>query len=54
MSANIIDGRQLSHTLRQDYGQRVKRLASQGVTPGLAVLLVGQNPASQVYVKNKV
>jgi methylenetetrahydrofolate dehydrogenase (NADP+)/methenyltetrahydrofolate cyclohydrolase len=54
MSANIIDGRQLSHTLRQDYGRRVQRLASQGVTPGLAVLLVGQNPASQVYVKNKV
>jgi methylenetetrahydrofolate dehydrogenase (NADP+)/methenyltetrahydrofolate cyclohydrolase len=54
MSAQIIDGRQLSQNLRLDYGQRVKDLLSQGVQPGLAVILVGDNPASQVYVKNKV
>ena len=54
MSAHIIDGRQLSHRLRQDYGQRVQQLVAKGITPGLAVILVGENPASQVYVKNKV
>ena len=54
MSAHIIDGKQLSHTLRRDYAQRVNRLTQQGLRPGLAVVLVGQHPASQVYVKNKV
>jgi methylenetetrahydrofolate dehydrogenase (NADP+) / methenyltetrahydrofolate cyclohydrolase len=54
MSAHIIDGRQLSQQLRLDYGQRVKELGSKGVLPGLAVILVGEHPASQVYVRNKV
>ncbi len=53
-SAHIIDGVALSHQLRQDVTQRVEALKAKGVTPGLAVILVGENPASQVYVRNKV
>ncbi|MDD2811587.1 bifunctional methylenetetrahydrofolate dehydrogenase/methenyltetrahydrofolate cyclohydrolase FolD [Rhodoferax sp.] len=53
-SAHIIDGVALSHQLRQDVTQRVQALKAKGVTPGLAVILVGENPASQVYVRNKV
>ena len=54
MTANIIDGVALSKTLRAEVAQRAARLTAQGRQPGLAVLLVGENPASQVYVRNKV
>jgi methylenetetrahydrofolate dehydrogenase (NADP+)/methenyltetrahydrofolate cyclohydrolase len=54
MSAQIIDGKALSAQLRQDIKQRVdQRLAAGKRTPGLAVILVGENPASQVYVGSK-
>ena len=54
MSASIIDGNALSAQLRQQVSERVKVLQTRGITAGLAVILVGDNPASQVYVRNKV
>lgn len=52
--ARIIDGVALSQQLRAEVTARVQALKARGVTPGLAVILVGDNPASQVYVRNKV
>jgi methylenetetrahydrofolate dehydrogenase (NADP+)/methenyltetrahydrofolate cyclohydrolase len=52
--ASIIDGNALSAQLRADVMRRANALKAQGITPGLAVLLVGENQASQVYVRNKV
>ncbi len=52
--AQIIDGVALSKQLRTEVSIRVQALKARGVTPGLAVILVGENPASQVYVRNKV
>jgi len=54
MSAQLIDGNALSRQLRQEVTERVIALKARGVTPGLAVVLVGDNAASQVYVRNKV
>jgi methylenetetrahydrofolate dehydrogenase (NADP+) / methenyltetrahydrofolate cyclohydrolase len=54
MTAQLIDGNALSRQLRADVATRVQALKARGVTPGLAVILVGDNPASQVYVRNKV
>ena len=50
----IIDGVALSAKLRADVATRVLALKGRGVTPGLAVILVGEDPASAVYVRNKV
>ena len=54
MTAQRIDGIALSQKLRADVSSRTAALKAKGITPGLAVLLVGENPASQVYVRNKV
>ncbi len=54
MTAQIIDGNALSKQLRTEVATRAQALKAQGITPGLAVVLVGDNPASQVYVRNKV
>ena len=54
MTAQIIDGNQLSKTLRADVALRAAALTAAGKQPGLAVILVGEDPASQVYVRNKV
>ncbi|MDP1895400.1 MAG: bifunctional methylenetetrahydrofolate dehydrogenase/methenyltetrahydrofolate cyclohydrolase FolD [Hydrogenophaga sp.] len=54
MTAQLIDGNALSRQLRADVGARVAALKTRGITPGLAVILVGDNQASQVYVRNKV
>lgn len=54
MTAQIIDGVAVSKQLRLDIASRTSALKAQGVTPGLAVILVGDDPASQVYVRNKV
>jgi methylenetetrahydrofolate dehydrogenase (NADP+)/methenyltetrahydrofolate cyclohydrolase len=54
MTAQLIDGNALSQQLRTQVSQGVAALKAQGITPGLAVILVGDNPASQVYVRNKV
>ncbi len=54
MTAQLIDGNALSRQLRTEVAARTAALKSRGITPGLAVVLVGDNPASQVYVRNKV
>jgi len=54
MTAQIIDGLALSKQLRGDVARRAAALRARGIVPGLAVVLVGENPASQVYVRNKV
>lgn len=54
MTAQLIDGNALSKQLRGEVALRAAKLTAQGVKPGLAVILVGDNPASQVYVRNKV
>jgi methylenetetrahydrofolate dehydrogenase (NADP+)/methenyltetrahydrofolate cyclohydrolase len=54
MTATLIDGVAVSKAIRAQWKQRVEALKARGVTPGLAVILAGDNPASQVYVRNKV
>lgn len=54
MTATIIDGKAISAARRTAIAARVSELKSQGVFPGLAVVIVGEDPASQVYVRNKV
>ena len=51
--AQIIDGKAVSRAVRARVAQKTLALKEQGVTPGLAVILVGEDPASQVYVRNK-
>ena len=53
MSAQLLDGKVMSEALRGEIAQRVAALKAKGVTPGLAVILVGEDPASQIYVRNK-
>ncbi|WP_042264839.1 bifunctional methylenetetrahydrofolate dehydrogenase/methenyltetrahydrofolate cyclohydrolase FolD [Paraburkholderia heleia] len=54
MTATIIDGNALSRKLRAQVATRAAALTARGHQPGLAVVLVGDNPASEVYVRNKV
>lgn len=54
MTATLIDGVAVSRAIRAEWKQRVALLKEKGIVPGLAVILVGDNPASQVYVRNKV
>jgi methylenetetrahydrofolate dehydrogenase (NADP+)/methenyltetrahydrofolate cyclohydrolase len=54
MTSQLINGVELSKQLRIELQAKVSALSSIGKTPGLAVILVGDNPASQVYVRNKV
>jgi len=54
MTAQLIDGNALAKSIRAEVAQRAQALKARGVTPGLAVILVGEDPASQVYVKHKV
>jgi len=54
MTARVIDGVALSAKTREALAPRVHALKEQGITPGLAVILVGEDPASAVYVRNKV
>ena len=53
MDAVIMDGRSVSKTWKENIAKQTAGLIAQGVTPHLAVVLVGANPASQVYVRNK-
>jgi methylenetetrahydrofolate dehydrogenase (NADP+) / methenyltetrahydrofolate cyclohydrolase len=53
MSATVIDGKAYAQGLRARIADAVSGLSGQGVTPGLAVVIVGEDPASQLYVKNK-
>jgi len=54
MAAQLLDGKSLAAQLRAGVKDRVARLAQRGIRPGLAVLLAGDDPASKVYVRNKV
>jgi methylenetetrahydrofolate dehydrogenase (NADP+)/methenyltetrahydrofolate cyclohydrolase len=54
MTARLIDGRALAQHMRAQFRQRTAELVAAGVQPGLAVILVGDSPASRVYVGNKV
>ena len=54
MSAKIIDGKTVALEVRKQWKQRVNQLKDSGILPGLAVIIVGNNPASQVYVRNKI
>ena len=53
MSSAIINGKEIGQEIRKSVEKRVEKLKQQGVTPGLAVILVGENPASKTYVANK-
>ena len=53
MSAKIIDGKAVAAQCRAELKIQVEALKAEGITPGLAVVLVGEDPASQVYVRNK-
>ena len=53
MAATLIDGRAVAKALKEEIAQRTQAMIAQGVTPHLAVVLVGEDPASQVYVRNK-
>jgi methylenetetrahydrofolate dehydrogenase (NADP+)/methenyltetrahydrofolate cyclohydrolase len=53
MTARIIDGKAIAARRRAQTAERVRRLADSGVTPGLAVVIVGEDPASEVYVRMK-
>jgi methylenetetrahydrofolate dehydrogenase (NADP+) / methenyltetrahydrofolate cyclohydrolase len=54
MAAQLLDGKSLAAQLRADLRRRVDALGQRGIRPGLAVILAGENPASRVYVRNKV
>src|SRR5712691_3418201 len=54
MTAKIIDGNAIAKVVRAQWKERAERLKAKGVVPGLAVIIVGDNPASRVYVRNKV
>jgi len=54
MTAQLIDGNAIARQLRADVARRTAALKARGITPGLAVILVGEDPASQVYVGKKV
>lgn len=53
MKTTIIDGKKVSQEIREELKPRIQSLTQQGLKPGLAVILVGDDPASQVYVRNK-
>ncbi len=52
--AQIIDGKAVAARLRTETAAAAARLGAQGITPGLAVIMIGDNPASDVYVRNKI
>ncbi|MCG3118474.1 MAG: Bifunctional protein FolD protein [bacterium] len=54
MAAQIIDGKKIAATLQQELLERIQKLKEKGVTPGLAAVLVGENPASAIYVQSKI
>ena len=53
MAAEVISGKEMAMSIREEVKQRVVGLKESGLTPGLAVVLVGEDPASQVYVRSK-
>ena len=53
MSAKILDGAAIAREIRDEIAREVAQLVERGIKPGLAVVIVGEDPASQVYVKTK-
>ena len=53
MAAQILDGKTMSEEIKREVAERAAALKERGVTPGLAVILVGNDPASEIYVRNK-
>ena len=53
MAGNILDGKAMSEALRAEIRERTAKVKEKGIVPGLAVILVGNNPASEIYVRNK-
>lgn len=54
MSAHIIDGKAIAQEVRAEFKARTDALKARGITPGLAVIIVGEDPASKIYVANKI
>jgi methylenetetrahydrofolate dehydrogenase (NADP+)/methenyltetrahydrofolate cyclohydrolase len=54
MAATVLDGNKISATIRSEVASEVRVMADAGIRPGLAVVLVGHNPASEIYVRGKV
>ena len=54
VNSRILDGTAIAAAIKQDVAREVEQLAVQGIRPGLAAVLVGDVPASQIYVRNKV
>ncbi len=54
MTAQLIDGKKISKAVRDEWRHRADKLKGHGVLPGLAVIIIGDNPASRVYVRNKI
>ena len=54
MAATLLDGNKIANEIRAEVAAEVKALSAAGVRPGLAVILVGSNPASEIYVRGKV
>ncbi len=54
MAAIVLDGTKIAAQIRAEVGEEVKQLTAEGLRPGLAVVLVGHNPASEIYVRSKV
>jgi methylenetetrahydrofolate dehydrogenase (NADP+)/methenyltetrahydrofolate cyclohydrolase len=53
MEAKIISGKEISKEIREELGKEIARLKDKGIVPGLATVLVGEDPASKVYIRNK-
>lgn len=54
METRMLDGKRIAAAIREEVAREVEELKRRGIVPGLAAVLVGENPASQVYVRNKV
>lgn len=54
MAARILDGNRIRDEIKQELVEQIQELKAAGITPGLAAVLVGENPASQIYVRSKV
>ena len=53
MAATLIDGRAVAKAFKEEIAEKTAQMIENGIHPHLAVVLVGENPASQVYVRNK-
>ena len=53
MACVMLDGKALAQSVREEIANKVSAMKARGVTPGLAVILVGNDPASEIYVRNK-